>query len=120
MTEKKRPKLNNWQTTISEAIQSIVSIRFSQVFAFDTEGPDTSEATGFVVDAKRGLILTNRHGSFIKHLFVVTCAGAFVGEAVFNDHEEVDVAPVYRDPVSGRVFSYFRSMILGNSVLFNG
>ncbi|KAJ3292893.1 hypothetical protein HK104_004931 [Borealophlyctis nickersoniae] len=79
-----------WQRTIEEAIPAIVSIRFSQVSAFDTEGPETSEASGFVVDAKKGLILTNRH---------VACAGPFVGEAIFHDHEEVDVFPVYRDPV---------------------
>ncbi|KAI9315797.1 trypsin-like cysteine/serine peptidase domain-containing protein [Zopfochytrium polystomum] len=60
------------------------------VSAFDTEGPETSEASGFVVDSEIGLILTNRH---------VACAGPFVGEAIFHDHEEVDVYPVYRDPV---------------------
>ncbi|KAJ3170667.1 hypothetical protein HDU88_008569 [Geranomyces variabilis] len=79
-----------WQQTIEKAINAIVSIRFSQVAAFDTEEPTTSEATGFVVDAKKGLILTNRH---------VACAGPFLGEAIFHDHEEVDVFPVYRDPV---------------------
>ncbi|KAI8999633.1 trypsin-like cysteine/serine peptidase domain-containing protein [Gaertneriomyces semiglobifer] len=79
-----------WQKTVEQAVKAIVSIRFSQVAAFDTEGPETSEASGFVVDATRGLILTNRH---------VACAGPFVGEAVFHDHEEVDVYPVYRDPI---------------------
>ncbi|KAI9105394.1 trypsin-like cysteine/serine peptidase domain-containing protein [Phlyctochytrium arcticum] len=79
-----------WQKTIEKAILSIVSIRFSQIAAFDTDAPETSEASGFVVDAKAGLILTNRH---------VACSGPFVGEAVFHDHEEVDVYPVYRDPV---------------------
>nr|KAJ3420008.1 hypothetical protein HK105_006222 [Polyrhizophydium stewartii] len=77
---------SEWQATIAAALPAIVSIRFSQVAAFDTEGADTSEATGFVVDAKQGLILTNRHGPF-------------VGEAIWHDHEEVDVFPVYRDPV---------------------
>ncbi|CAG8534660.1 5821_t:CDS:10 [Paraglomus occultum] len=79
-----------WQDTIEKAVTAIVSIRFSQVAAFDTEGPETSEASGFIVDAKRGLILTNRH---------VACAGPFVGEAVCHDHEEISVYPVYRDPV---------------------
>ncbi|KAF9431673.1 hypothetical protein BGZ76_011850 [Entomortierella beljakovae] len=79
-----------WQKVIERAVKAIVSIRFSQVSAFDTEGPETSEASGFIVDAERGLILTNRH---------VACAGPFVGEAVCHDHEEVDVYPVYRDPV---------------------
>ncbi|KAF9350718.1 hypothetical protein BGX26_011160 [Mortierella sp. AD094] len=79
-----------WQKVIEKAVKAIVSIKFSQVSAFDTEGPETSEASGFIVDAERGLILTNRH---------VACAGPFVGEAVCHDHEEVDVYPVYRDPV---------------------
>ncbi|KAJ3142033.1 hypothetical protein HK100_003551 [Physocladia obscura] len=89
-------KQSEWQETIERAVRSIVSIRFSQVSSFDTEQADTSEASGFVVDKTRGLILTNRH---------VACAGPFVGEAIFHDHgllfhiEEVDVFPIYRDPV---------------------
>ncbi|KAI7865276.1 trypsin-like cysteine/serine peptidase domain-containing protein [Spinellus fusiger] len=79
-----------WQNTINKLVKAIVSIRFSQVAAFDTEGPETSEASGFIVDAKNGIILTNRH---------VACAGPFVGEAICHDHEEVDVFPIYRDPV---------------------
>ena len=34
--------------------------------------------------------MTNRH---------VACAGPFVGEAIFHDHEETDVHPIYRDPI---------------------
>ncbi|KAI8136868.1 trypsin-like cysteine/serine peptidase domain-containing protein, partial [Fennellomyces sp. T-0311] len=83
-------KPSRWQSTIEKVVKAIVSIRFSQVAAFDTEGPETSEASGFIVDAKNGIILTNRH---------VACAGPFVGEAVCHDHEEVDVFPIYRDPV---------------------
>ncbi|KAK9712203.1 hypothetical protein K7432_007304 [Basidiobolus ranarum] len=79
-----------WQKTIEERIKSVVSIKFSLVEFFDTEEPLNSQATGFVVDAKRGLILTNRH---------VVSSGPFVGEAIFHDLEEVDVFPVYRDPV---------------------
>lgn len=60
---------NQWQSTINQCVYAIVSIRFSQVSAFDTEGPDTSEATGFVVDASKGIILTNRHGLYkVKNL----------------------------------------------------
>lgn len=29
----------------------------------------------------------------------MTCSGPFVGEAIFQDHEEVDVHPIYRDPI---------------------
>ncbi|KAI9485978.1 MAG: trypsin-like cysteine/serine peptidase domain-containing protein [Benjaminiella poitrasii] len=83
-------KPSKWQGTINNVVKAIVSIRFSQVAAFDTEGPETSEASGFIVDAKNGIILTNRH---------VACSGPFVGEAICHDHEEVDVYPIYRDPV---------------------
>ncbi|KAI9599351.1 trypsin-like cysteine/serine peptidase domain-containing protein [Syncephalis fuscata] len=79
-----------WQSTIELAVKAIVSIRFSQVAAFDTEGAETSEASGFIVDAERGIILTNRH---------VACSGPFVGEAIAHDHEEVDVHAIYRDPI---------------------
>lgn len=79
-----------WQKTMERMIPAIVSIRFSQVSSFDTEPPCSSEATGFVVDKERGIILTNRH---------VTGSGPFVGEAIFHDHEEVDVFPIYRDPI---------------------
>lgn len=79
-----------WQATIEHVVKNVVSIRFSQTCAFDTDPALTSEATGFVVDAERGLILTNRH---------VVGSGPFWGYVVFDNHEEVDAYPVYRDPV---------------------
>src|SRR5690349_8128031 len=50
-----------WQATIEQVVRNVVSIRFCQTCAFDTDPALTSEATGFVVDAERGYILTNRH-----------------------------------------------------------
>ena len=47
-------------------------------------------ATGFVVDKRRGLILTNRH---------VVTTGPVVAHAVFSSMEEVDAVAWYRDPV---------------------
>lgn len=84
--------INNaqWQTTISKVVSSVVSIHFSQVAPFDCDSALVSEATGFVVDSELGIILTNRH---------VVGAGPFVGYAVFDNHEECDVIPIYRDPV---------------------
>ncbi|CAB72237.1 serine protease, involved in lipid metabolism [Schizosaccharomyces pombe] len=79
-----------WKESIARVVKSVVSIRFSQVAAFDTDESGTGEASAFVVDAKNGYMLTNRH---------VVCAGPFVGHAVFDNHEEVEVFPVYRDPV---------------------
>ncbi|RCK60961.1 hypothetical protein Cantr_08651 [Candida viswanathii] len=81
---------NHWQETITKVVNSVVSIHFSQVICFDTETAICSEATGFVVDAERGLILTNRH---------VVGPGPFKGYVVFDNHESVDVKPIYRDPI---------------------
>lgn len=79
-----------WQQTIEMVVRNVVSIRFCQTCAFDTDPALTSEATGFVVDAERGYILTNRH---------VVGSGPFWGYVIFDNHEEVDAYPVYRDPV---------------------
>ncbi|KAI0520934.1 Pro-apoptotic serine protease NMA111 [Xylaria bambusicola] len=79
-----------WQATIENVVRCVVSIRFCQTCSFDTDAACASEATGFVVDAERGLIITNRH---------VVGAGPFTGYVVFDNHEEVDAYPVYRDPV---------------------
>jgi hypothetical protein len=49
-----------WQRTIETVVKSVVSIHFCQTCSFDTDAAVASEATGFVVDAERGYILTNR------------------------------------------------------------
>ena len=79
-----------WQETIEKVVANVVSIHFCQTAAFDTDEAISSEATGFVVDAERGYILTNRH---------VACVGPFWGYCIFDNHEECDVHPIYRDPV---------------------
>ncbi|KAI6091391.1 Pro-apoptotic serine protease NMA111 [Hypoxylon rubiginosum] len=84
------PDTVEWQATIENVVRNVVSIRFCQTCSFDTDSACASEATGFVVDAEKGYILTNRH---------VVGAGPFSGYVVFDNHEEVDAYPVYRDPV---------------------
>ncbi|KAF2876722.1 Pro-apoptotic serine protease NMA111 [Massariosphaeria phaeospora] len=79
-----------WQKTIEKVVRNVVSIHFCQTCSFDTDAAVASEATGFVVDAEKGYILTNRH---------VVGAGPFIGYCIFDNHEECDVYPVYRDPV---------------------
>jgi S1-C subfamily serine protease len=54
-------------------------------------------ATGFVVDKERGIILSNRH---------VVSAGPIVAQAIFRNYEEVDLNPVYYDPIHD--FGFFR------------
>lgn len=87
-----RPYHNDsqWQSTVEKVVKAVVSIHFTLVDDFDTEPSGCGEATGFIVDAERGIILTNRH---------VVSPGPFVGYAVFDNHEECEVNPIYRDPV---------------------
>lgn len=87
-----------WGQTITNVIKSVVSVHFSNITNFDTETCLTSEATGFVVDASRGIILTNRH---------VVGPGPFCGYAVFDNHEEAVVKPIYRDPIHDFGFLQF-------------
>ena len=86
-----------WSNTLERISSGVVSIRVDSTRAFDTEWKSSSQATGFVVDAERGLILTNRH---------VVTPGPVVAEAVFRNNEEVRLTPVYRDPVHD--FGFFR------------
>ena len=71
-----------WQATIENVVKSVVSIHFCQTCSFDTDLSMSSQATGFVVDAERGYIMTNRH---------VVCAGPFWGYCIFDNHEEVGI-----------------------------
>lgn len=80
----------NWQKTINNCIRSIVSITTSRVRCFDTETPGTFTATGFVVDAVKGIVLTNRH---------VVSPAPVVAHAVLCNYEQVELRPIYRDPV---------------------
>jgi S1-C subfamily serine protease len=86
-----------WSGTLERIATGVVSIRVDSTRAFDTEWNSSSQATGFVVDAKRGIILTNRH---------VVTPGPVVAEAIFLNNEEVSLKPIYRDPVHD--FGFFR------------
>ena len=87
----------NWSATLERIAGSVVAIKIDQTRAFDTEWNTSSQATGFVVDAERGLILTNRH---------VVTPGPVTAEATFLNREEVQLYPVYRDPVHD--FGFYR------------
>ncbi len=86
-----------WRNTLERISSGVVSIKVDSTRAFDTDWNQTSQATGFVVDAERGLILTNRH---------VVTPGPVRAEALFLNQEEVDLQPVYRDPVHD--FGFYR------------
>ena len=80
----------NWAQTLERIASGVVTIQIDSTRAFDTEWNTSAQATGFVIDAKRGLILTNRH---------VVTPGPVTAQATFQNREEVQLYPVYRDPV---------------------
>jgi S1-C subfamily serine protease len=86
-----------WQAALEDVVPAVVVMRVRVPRAFDTQTAAYEMATGFVVDAKHGIILTNRH---------VVNPGPVVAEAVFLNHEEVEVRAVYRDPVHD--FGFYR------------
>ena len=46
----------NWAQTLERIASGVVTIQIDSTRAFDTEWNTTAQATGFVIDAKRGLI----------------------------------------------------------------
>ena len=91
------PEDSRWTRTLERVATGVVTIQVDLARAFDTEWNMSSQATGFVVDAKRGLILTNRH---------VVTPGPVTAQAVFLNREEVTLYPVYRDPIHD--FGFYR------------
>ncbi|KAI8018918.1 Protease Do-like 7 [Camellia lanceoleosa] len=88
---------DDWRKALNKVVPAVVVLRTTACRAFDTESAGASYATGFVVDKRRGIILTNRH---------VVKPGPVVAEAMFVNREEIPVYPIYRDPVHD--FGFFR------------
>ena len=75
---------------VMASLPAVVSIKVNRVRAFDTASAGTVQATGFVVDAERGYIMTNRH---------VAGPGPLVADAIFVNNEEVPLRVAYYDPI---------------------
>ncbi len=86
-----------WLRVFNDIATGVLTIRVDQTRAFDGQYNQSTEATGFVVDAERGIILTNRH---------VVNPGPVIARGLFNNGEEVPLQPIYRDPVHD--FGFFR------------
>ncbi len=79
-----------WSAVLANTVPSVVSLQISYVRDFVETNQGVSSATGFVVDAEKGIILTNRH---------VVGSGPISMTATFQNLERIDVVPLYRDPV---------------------
>jgi len=88
----------SWARTVSRVADSVVSLQLSQLRDFDDSRQGGSSATGFVVDAERGIVLTNRH---------VVGSGPMRLSATFQNQERVDAVPLYRDPIHDFAFVRF-------------
>lgn len=61
----------DWRKALNKVVPAVVVLRTTACRAFDTESAGASYATGFVVDKRRGIILTNRH--VVKAGMVFSC-----------------------------------------------
>lgn len=87
----------SWRESLERVASAVASVRLDAPRPFDTDWNESSQATAFVVDAERGILLTNRH---------VVHPGPVAAEAVFLNHEEAPLRALYRDPVHD--FGFFR------------
>ncbi|KAL1915204.1 uncharacterized protein VTP21DRAFT_7480 [Calcarisporiella thermophila] len=88
----------SWEPTLERSIKAIVTIKACHVRSFDTETSGAYSASGFIVDARRGIILSNRH---------VVSPAPIVAQGILTNYEEVDLRPIYRDPVHDFGFLQF-------------
>ncbi|KAJ2808539.1 serine protease, partial [Coemansia furcata] len=86
-----------WDTLQDRLRSSVVSISICHTFHFDHEEAYRSNATGFVVDAEQGIILSNRH---------VMATGPSFHKATFFNDMELFLQPTYYDPIHD--FAFFR------------
>lgn len=80
----------DWNATVKKVSSGVVSIHTDVPVSFDGKWNSSSFATGFIVDADLGIILTNRH---------VVTPGPVTAKAILINNEEIELTPLYFDPV---------------------
>jgi len=78
-----------WTDTLEKVKSAVVALRVTALRSVEGDQSGLARATGFVVSP--GIILTNRH--------VVGSFGPITASAVFDQHEEIEILPLYRDPI---------------------
>lgn len=59
-----------WQETLDKIAKDVVTVKFCHTLSFDAEEAGSSEATGFVVDAKEGYVLCFLSGLIRTYEFI--------------------------------------------------
>ena len=80
---------HDWTEQVAAYKPMVVNIETSSEIVFETEAKGTSFATGFVVDAERGIIATNRH--------VTGSSPAYI-KINFHDGSFTEARILYYDP----------------------
>ncbi|NQZ22499.1 MAG: PDZ domain-containing protein [Colwellia sp.] len=88
---------DNWNDTVKLVSSGVVSIQIDVPVSFDGKWNSSGYGTGFIVDAERGIILTNRH---------IVTPGPVTAKAILINNEEIDLTPLYIDPVHD--FGFYR------------
>jgi S1-C subfamily serine protease len=82
----------------NDIVNSIVNIQIDKVRSWDDGYNSSSKGTGFIIDSKRGYILTNKH---------IIGVGPVIAYGEFSNKRSIQLVPVYRDPVHDfGVFQY--------------
>jgi len=87
----------NWNDTVKMVSSGVVSIQTDVPVSFDGKWNSSGYGTGFIVDAVQGIILTNRH---------IVTPGPVTAKAILINNEEIDLTPLYIDPVHD--FGFFK------------
>jgi len=80
---------HDWTDQIEAFKPSVVNVETSSEIVLETEETGTSTATGFIVDAERGIIVTNRHVTGTSPSFVIIS---------FYDGSFTEAKILYYDP----------------------
>eukprot|EP00929_Paragymnodinium_shiwhaense_P001397 TRINITY_DN10162_c0_g1_i1.p1 TRINITY_DN10162_c0_g1~~TRINITY_DN10162_c0_g1_i1.p1 ORF type:complete len:1127 (-),score=274.09 TRINITY_DN10162_c0_g1_i1:93-3473(-) len=94
-------RASGWQSVLDAVVPAIVALQVTAVRSFHDNAAGAHGGTGFVVDAKRGLMLTNRH---VCTIGPTRATATFVGHAAM---EEVSVEIAYVDPIHDFAFLRF-------------
>jgi S1-C subfamily serine protease len=87
----------DWSDTIDQVVGSVIVLRYENTRAFDGTSASTPQASGFIVDAERGILLSNRH---------VVGRAPQIAHGIFPNQEEIRLQPIYSDPVHD--FGFYR------------
>lgn len=80
-----------WASRIETCLPAILSVKVSKLCDIDgSTRPSSSQGTGFVVDAAKGLVLTNRH---------VAGVGPGTHRIETSKGDSAEATPVYLDPI---------------------